>query len=199
VQAIGGLDATVAKAKEFAGSGDLRFAAELASHAVFADPSSQAARALLADVLTRLGYGSENATWRNNFLTAAQELAGTIALAPVSAAGMASALTITQLFDSLAIRIDGKRAWDARVSVRWHFTDSGEIYRMELSNGALIHYPTSRTDAADLVITLTRPQLLAMLGGTGTDGVRFDGDPKILATITALTDQPDPAFAIVTP
>jgi hypothetical protein len=29
--------------------------------------------------------------------------------------------------------------------------------------------------------------------------VRFDGDPKIFATIAGLTDQPDPAFAIVTP
>jgi linear primary-alkylsulfatase len=199
VQAIGGVDATVAKAQEFADSGDLRFAAELASHAVFADPSSQAARALLADVLTRLGHGAENATWRNNFLTGALELRGTIASAFVSAAGMASALTITQLFDSLAIRVDGKRAWDTTASIRWHFTDSGETYRMELSNGALIHHPTTRDKPADLVVTLSRPQLLAMLGGAGTNGVQLDGDPKTFATITGLTDQPDPSFAIVTP
>ena len=38
VQIIGGIDATVARAQEFADAGDLRFAAELASHAVFADP-----------------------------------------------------------------------------------------------------------------------------------------------------------------
>jgi alkyl sulfatase BDS1-like metallo-beta-lactamase superfamily hydrolase len=112
---------------------------------------------------------------------------------------MAAALTVTQLFDSLAIRIDGKRAWDTAASIRWQFTDSGETYRMELSNGALIHHPTTRTEPADLVVTLTRPQLLAMLGGAGTDGVQFDGDPKVLATITGLTDQPDPAFPIVTP
>ena len=37
------------------------------------------------------------------------------------------------------------------------------------------------------------------LGGAGTDGMQFDGDPRVLATITALTDQPDPAFPIVTP
>ena len=52
---------------------------------------------------------------------------------------MAAVLTITQLFDSgLAIRIDGKRALGTAASVRWHFTDTGETYRMELSNGALI-------------------------------------------------------------
>ena len=112
---------------------------------------------------------------------------------------MATALTITQLFDSLAIRIDGKRAWDTTASVRWHFTDSGETYRMELSNGALIHYPTTRTGSADLTVTLTHSQLLAMLGGAGTEGVQFDGDPKIFATIAGFTDQPDPNFAIITP
>jgi len=199
VQAIGGIDATIAKARQFADSGDLRFAAELASHAVFADPSREAARALLADVLTRLGYSAECATWRNVYLTGAQELHGVPEPAPVSSAGLAAALTITQLFDSVAIRIDGKRAWDTAASIRWHFTDTGETYRMELSNGALIHYPTTRTEPADLVITLTRPRLLAMLGGAGTDGVQFDGDPKAFTTIASLTDQPDPAFPIVTP
>jgi alkyl sulfatase BDS1-like metallo-beta-lactamase superfamily hydrolase len=199
VQALGGLDATIAKAREFADTGDLRFAAELASHAVFADPASQPAKTLLAEVFTRLGYGSECATWRNNYLTGAQELHGTIADTAVSSAGMAVALTITQLFDSLAIRIDGKRAWDTSLSIRWHFTDFDQTYRMELSNGALTHHPTTRTEPADLTVTLTRPQLLAMLGGAGTDGVHFDGDPKILAAITGLTDQPDPAFAIITP
>jgi alkyl sulfatase BDS1-like metallo-beta-lactamase superfamily hydrolase len=199
VQAIGGLNATIAQARAFADGGDLRFAAELASHAVFADPSSEPARTLLAGVLTRLGHGSECATWRNNYLTGARELGGPIADSAVSAAGMAAALTITQLFDSLAIRIDGKRAWDTTASIRWHFTDTGEAYRMELSNGALTHHPTTRTDPADLTVTLTRPQLLGMLGGAGADGVQFDGDPKIFTTIAGLTDQPDPAFAIVTP
>ncbi len=199
VQAIGGVDAVVAKARQFADSGDLRFAAELASHAVFADPSHQGARTLLAEAFTRLGYGSECATWRNVYLTGARELHNPPEPAPVSSAGMAAALTVTQLFDSLAIRIDGKRAWDTTASIRWQFTDSGETYRMELSNGALIHYLTTRTEPADLVITLTRPQLLAMLGGAGANGVQFDGDPKVLATITGLTDQPDPAFPIVTP
>jgi len=38
-----------------------------------------------------------------------------------------------------------------------------------------------------------------VLGGAGTDGVQFEGDPKVLAAITGLTDRPDPAFPIVTP
>ena len=37
------------------------------------------------------------------------------------------------------------------------------------------------------------------LAARGTEGVQFDGDPKTFAAIAALTDQPDPAFPIVTP
>jgi len=155
VRAIGGIDAAVATAREFADEGDLRFAAELASHAVFAEPDHTGAKDLLADVLTRLGYGSECATWRNNFLVGASEVDGPPHPAEVSAAGMAAALTVTQVFDSIAIRIDGPRAWGTSATIRWHFTDEEETYRMELSNGVLIHYPTGRSDPADLVVTLT--------------------------------------------
>ena len=199
VQVIGGVAATVAKAREFADAGDLRFAAELASHAVFADLNDEPARALLDDVLTRLGYGAECATWRNNYLTGALELRAAPVATVVSAAGMAPALTVTQLFDSLAIRIDGKRAWDVSTSIRWHFTDTGETYRMELSNGALIHHRTKREEPVDVVITLTRPQLLTMLAGAGADGVQFTGHARVFEIIAGFTDQPDPTFAIVTP
>jgi alkyl sulfatase BDS1-like metallo-beta-lactamase superfamily hydrolase len=69
----------------------------------------------------------------------------------------------------------------------------------ELSNGVLTHHPTTRKQPADLVVTLTRSQLLGMLAGAGAEGVQFDGDPQTFATIAGFTDEPDPSFAIVTP
>jgi alkyl sulfatase BDS1-like metallo-beta-lactamase superfamily hydrolase len=199
VEVIGGIDATVEKAREYAAAGDLRFAVELASHAVFVDQRHEAAVDLLEDVLTKLGYGSECATWRNNFLTGAQELRTAPAPIPVDASGLSRALTITQLFDSLAIRLDPQRAGDSTLSVRWNFTDRDETYRMELSNGVLIHFPTRRDDPADLVATLTHPQLLALLAGAGLDGIDLQGNPGALTMILSLLDDPDPAFSIVTP
>ncbi|MGW5237739.1 alkyl/aryl-sulfatase [Monashia sp. NPDC004114] len=199
VEVIGGVDATVAKAQEFADAGDLRFATELANHALFADPQHAGALALQTDLFTRLGYGSECGTWRNNFLTGATELeSGPIAL-KTDASGMMAALTTTQLFDSIAIRIDAQKAWDTSVSVRWHFTDRDETYRMELSNGALVHFPTQRQEPADLVVTLTKPQLLHLLAGAGPEGIAFEGDPATLTTLLSFVDDPDPAFNIVIP
>jgi alkyl sulfatase BDS1-like metallo-beta-lactamase superfamily hydrolase len=199
VEALGGIEEAVAKAQQFADRGDLRFAAELASHAVFADPDHQGATDLLADVLTRLGYGSEAGTWRNIFMLGAKELREAPQPVPVDASAVMAALTVTQLFDSIAVRIDGERAWDTTASIRWQLSDVGENYRMELSNGALIHHPTSRDEPADLTITLTHPQLLALLSGTGSDQVQFEGDQGVLGHILGLTGEPDTAMRIVSP
>ncbi|MEZ5125007.1 MAG: alkyl sulfatase dimerization domain-containing protein [Thermoleophilia bacterium] len=198
VDVIGGVDATIAAAKKYADEGDLRFAAELGSHAVFADPGHQGAREFLAGVHTRLGYGAECGTWRNNYLMGAAELLAPPKETSWSPGGMAGALTITQIFDSIAIRINGPKAWNAKVSIRWHFTDANEVYRMELSNGVLIHHPTGREDPADLVITLTKPELVALVGGK-TDGIAFDGDENALHTVISLMEPLNPSFPIVTP
>ena len=200
VKAIGGIDATVTQARGFLDDGDLRFAAELASHAVFAAPDHAAAREVLAAALEQLGYGAENATWRNAYLTGARELrTGTVEHTDLNSAGLAPALTVTQLFDSVAIRIVGPKAWDERLTIAWHVTDLDEHYHMELSNGALIHRPTKTPMPADVTVTLTRPQLLALLAAGNADGATISGDASVLARLVALTDNPDPDFAIVTP
>ena len=143
---------------------------------MFADPDSVDAKEVLAEALTKLGYGSENATWRNCFLMGAQELrVGIQPTALAASAGMARAMSITQLFDTIAIRIDGPRAADTTASILWHFTDSGEHYLMELSNGVLSHHPTKRVPDVDLTVTLTHPQLLGILGGGGAGRGRLHG------------------------
>ena len=79
------------------------------------------------------------------------------------------------------------------------FTDAGERYRMDLSNGALTHHPTTREDPADAVVTLTKPQLLALLGGAELDPAIVQGDASAIATIMGFTDEPDPQFEVVAP
>jgi alkyl sulfatase BDS1-like metallo-beta-lactamase superfamily hydrolase len=200
VELLGGVDATVARAKEYADKGDLRFAAELGSHAIFAAPSNTAARELQVTVLEKLGFDAECATWRNCFLTGASELrTGKIVHTDLNPAGLAPALTVTQLFDTIAIRVNGPKAWDQSLSINWFITDEDQHYRMDLSNGVLIHFPTTESRIADLTVTLTRPQLLGLLMAASTEGVTFDGDASALAMLTGLLDEPASDFAIVTP
>jgi alkyl sulfatase BDS1-like metallo-beta-lactamase superfamily hydrolase len=112
---------------------------------------------------------------------------------------MARAMSITQLFDTIAIRIDGPRAAATSLSVLWDFTDTGKRYLMRLSNGLLVHHPTNRTPHVDLTVRLTRAQLIGLLSSGSLDGVETAGDAGVLRTLMGLTDEPDPDFAVVTP
>lgn len=156
----------------------------------------------------KLGFGAENGPWRNFYLMGAQELRGAIAHTALDTTNpeMAMALTVDMLIDSLAIRVDGPRAWDEKLTMTWNITDEGRTWHLLLSNGALTYRSTetaSETDGpdpvADLTLTLAKPRLLAVLAGKGLDDVHVQGDPQVLATLVGLLDTPDPGFAIVTP
>ncbi|MEV0354811.1 alkyl sulfatase dimerization domain-containing protein [Nocardia sp. NPDC050697] len=201
----GGVDALVAKGREYAERGDLRFAATLLNHAVFAEPGHDGARSALAAVYDRLGHGAENGTWRNFFLVGAGELRHGETEVDIDTADpqMMLALPIDMIIDALAVRIDGMRAADTDFTMDWHLTDLGGTVRLTLSRGALTRR-TGTSEAplrgkADVTLTLTKPALLAALGGGGLDGVEVDGDPRLLATLAGLLDTPDPRFPIVTP
>ncbi len=202
VACLGGADAVVAKAQEYVDGGDLRFAVELLNHAVFADEGNTAARSLLADVYDTLGFGAENGTWRNFFLQGASELRHGIQPAALDSAGasdMVAALSVDQLFDSVAIRIDGPKAWDARVAVDWVFTDLGRTYRTTLNHGVLIQHVDPTGGAVDLTVTLTKSDLLGLLTGRGLDDLRTEGDTGVVATLLGVLDPPRGSFPIVTP
>jgi alkyl sulfatase BDS1-like metallo-beta-lactamase superfamily hydrolase len=206
VDAIGGVGATIAKARQYADDGDLRFAATLLNHAVFAAPSHTGVREELACVYERLGHGSENGPWRNFYLTGAHELRHGVAESTVGTAypDMTAALTVDQLIDSLAIRVNGPKAWNTHLTTDWHLTDERRTYRLTLSNGALTHLspPDSRPLAgtADLTLTLTKPELLGLLTGRRRlDSVTYEGNPQVVATLVGLLDTPVPDFPIVTP
>ncbi|MFJ2632227.1 alkyl/aryl-sulfatase [Streptomyces sp. NPDC087422] len=200
----GGTDALVAKGREYADADDLRFAATLLNHAVFAEPGHRGAREALAAVYDRLGQGAENGTWRNFYLTGAMELRGRLAKVRLDTANpeMAMALTVDQLIDSLAVRVDGPRAWDTRLTMDWHVTDHRRTWRLTLSNGALTYRstpgaPTATT--ADLTLTLTQAQLLTALATRNLDNVTTEGTPDTLSRLLSLLATPDPDFPLVTP
>jgi alkyl sulfatase BDS1-like metallo-beta-lactamase superfamily hydrolase len=207
VEAIGGVDAVVDQARAAHEEGDFRWAAELANHAVFAQPDHAAAREVLADTYEQLGYGSENGTWRNFFLSGATELRDGQFGSPTSAASpdLVHQLTPGMLFDAIAIRVDGPRAWDVRVTVDVVLTDAEERYRLRLVNGVLTHSARAQRGDADATITTTSRALPALvLGAVAPDqlaeaGIEITGDATAVSRLVAVLDVVDPDFAIVTP
>ncbi|CAM5418351.1 MBL fold metallo-hydrolase [Streptomyces tanashiensis] len=145
VDVAGGPAEALAKARRYAEDGDPRFAATLLAHVVFADPGNEEAKEALAGVYEKLGHGAENATWRNFYLRGAQELRQGVTgdMVDVTNPEMAMALTVPMLIDSIAIAIDGPRAWDDDLTIDLVLldvpTDAGERHRLTLHNGALTH------------------------------------------------------------
>ena len=202
VECMGGADEVVAKAEAYAADGDLRFAAELLDRVVFADPEHTGAKQALAAVYDQLAYGAENGPWRNFYLMGAHELRHGVADSAVSLGSpeLLSALTVEQVLDAVAIRIDGPKAWDEHLTVDWRFTDLDRTHRSVLRNGVLTHRVVpDGAPGADLTLTLTKPQLLGLLFGGGLDGIDTDGDVGVLGRLVAVVELGDRNFPIVTP
>lgn len=204
VEAMGGLDRVVEIARTAFESGDYRWAATLLDHAIFTDQHHPAARQLYADTLEQLAYGAENAVWRNFFLSGATELREGNFGTPTSttAPTLLAQLSPEQIFDTLAINIDGPRAWDLDLTLDVTFVDLGADYRLRLRNGVLV-YRRVAADPATATATVTfatKARLLAFAAGDrDSPGVEFTGDAGALVTLLGILDRPDPNFDIVTP
>jgi alkyl sulfatase BDS1-like metallo-beta-lactamase superfamily hydrolase len=204
VAAMGGIDRVVEIAQEAFDSGDFRWAATLLDHAVFTDEDHTKARELYADTLEQMGYGVECATWRNFFLSGATELRDGNFGTPVSttAPTMLTQLTPEQMFDILAISVNGPRAWDLDLALDVTFADLGTNYRVTLRNGVLVQRKRSaETSTATATVTLaTKMRLLAAAAGDFTSpGIEVAGDANALQSLLSVLDAPDPNFSIVTP
>lgn len=207
VEAMGGRDGALAVARRAWDDGDYRWCAEVGKHLVYADGTDTHARDLLADALEQLGFGAENGTWRNAFLTGTTELRSGNLGTPVSAgAGVLGALTVPQVFDSIGVRIDGPRAWDEHLRIVWRITDEDRSYLIELRNGVLNHRRVDELPGDVTVFTLSRAALIGLVTGTvdlaaavGDGTVTADGDASVVARLIALLAPVDPAFSIVTP
>ncbi|MGX1032840.1 alkyl sulfatase dimerization domain-containing protein [Streptomyces sp. SAI-097] len=200
VESLGGQAAVRARARHYSDRGDLRFAVTLLNHAVFTDPDDTRAKRQLATLYVRLGRAAENAVWRNFYLTGAQELMHGIKPAPKPTTGtdLHGALTVGQLVDGLAVRVNGPAAWSLRLALDWHI---GDVYwHLRLANGVLT-WTSDASPAPDSALTMamTKPQLLALLAGKGTDGITMTGDRSQLAQLLAVLDTPDRRFPVVTP
>ncbi|GAA5035028.1 alkyl/aryl-sulfatase [Microbacterium fluvii] len=203
VAAIGGIDRVVELARIAYEGGDFRWAATLLDHAVFADQTHEAARSLYADTLEQLAYGAENGTWRNFFLSGATELRGENFGTPTTtnAPEIVAQLSPEQVFDAIAISIDGPKAWDLDLAFDVVLSDLGRSFRVTLRNGVLVYVEKAAdSGTAQATLTLTKPRLIALLGGdTQSDGLELTGDTEVLGRLLSVTVQGDPSFNIVTP
>ncbi|MFG2915864.1 alkyl/aryl-sulfatase [Kitasatospora sp. NPDC048298] len=223
VDAMGGAAKVVDLARQTyenaKGAEDYRWAAELLSHAVFADPTDTAARELEADVLEQLGYQAESGPWRNFYLAAAFELRNRPADgAPPGLPNpqlitppVLAAMSLEMLFDYVGIRLDGPEAADSPLAIG--FTVTGGLAgdpdqcTVRLRNGVLVYTPAPADDGTDATYTVTRDGLNRLAVGDATPAqLLADGDLTVVSgtidtldTLNGLLETFEYWFGLTTP
>jgi alkyl sulfatase BDS1-like metallo-beta-lactamase superfamily hydrolase len=213
VELAGGMDALLDRAQRAFDAGDYRWVAELVNHAVFADPANQRARTLQADTLEQLGYQSESSTFRNAYLMGAKELREgppKLTQGARRARSMIRAMTIEQVFDTIAVRVKAESVGGVSAIVNWTFTDMAgtpdERWVLGLSNRALYSTQGRHDSGAAVKVTMTRALLLAIVSQDttfvdeiGKGSITLDGDGAALLAIFGNLDEIAAGFAIVEP
>jgi len=208
VKFMGGPERVLEQARQSFEEGDYRWVAEVFIFIVSAAPENRAARDLQADALEQLGYGSENATWRNFYLAGADELRNGITGTPTDARPLdiLANLSVAQILDGMKVRLDGPKAWGKHLQIGWQVTDPDERHLLTLEHGVLHHRPWPKDANPDATLVIERQALNEMLSGTAdlpalaeSGRLQVDGDGTKLGELLGLLEDPDPNFPIVTP
>ena len=208
LELIGGADKAVSAAQAAHDKGDYRWVAELLNQVVFGDPSNKPAKELLAKTYDQMGYMSEAATWRNSYLTAAQELRNGPPSKGVSKAMLMQMLLqtpIERFLEAMAAGLNGPDAAGKDLKVNLVLTDLKESYVLWIENAVLHFKKAPPADDANATLTLTRDIFVKMIAGTAgvkdtllSDDLKVGGSKIDLVRFFGLIDKAPGNFAIVT-
>jgi len=207
VEMMGGSVEIVSKAEELYATGEYRLAMEILNKLVYAEPSNQEAKNLLADVFEQLGYQYESASMRNVFLAAGQELRNgmqTIAAPRGTSPSMARAMTTSQWWDAVATRVDSALADGNDYIVNFITPDTGQTFVIEMSSGTLINIEGFLAEDPDATITINRTDLNTVIMGQATlpeqlqNGIgSIEGDASVLLSLASVLTVFDPGFEVM--
>ena len=119
-----------------------------------------------------------------------------------ASADIVAHLSPEMLFDALAIQVNGPKAWDLDLAIRWDLPDHGASYRTTLHNGVLT-YVKDGDKPVSLTLTVPAAALIALATGdmdaARSNGLTASGDESQLASLFSVLQPGDPGFNIVEP
>lgn len=177
VEAMGGAERVLELAAEAMAAADNRWAIELLGYLVRSDPSNTEARSLSAEAHRREGVTKANATWRNWYLSAAQELEGAI---PVDDGNTNSevmtGLPLATLIAGLPVRLRAEQTWyvEQKLNLQVQGAESGSFV-LELRRGVLEAGAGSAEDADASLAFADKAALVDYLVGVDTADLEASG------------------------
>lgn len=203
---MGGIEEVLTKAKKDFENGDYRWVVHILDQVLWVAPDHAKARELAAAAHKQLGYQAENATWRNAYLSAAQELRDGLPKTTKSARRLrdvVKGMSVSLLLNALSIRFNGPKLVGHELVVNWEVADSAERCHTELRNSVLVNRDGAHP-SADTTVELSHFSLsqlvLGEIGYAGLEqsGARIIGDTATLPNLLALLDHFPAWFPIAT-
>jgi len=200
---MGGADAVLERLARDYDAGNYQLVATIANYLVFADPDNIKAREMEAAALEQLGYQAESGPARNAYLVGAMELRSK---EPVHAMNMISAdvisaMSINQLLDYIAVRLNSQKADGEDFRMNMIINDTGESALIQVNNSVLVYWIDEHSDEAALTVHMPRKTLeqLALDPSVPPANVTIEGDASVFEGFVGMLDLFDPSFNIVLP
>ncbi len=207
VEMMGGAAPILTRGRQLYDDGKYRHAMEIVNKLVYAEPDNDAAKNLLADIFEQLGYQYESTSMRNAFLSAAKELRDGVPDSLGIETGGADAIlavTTSQWWDALAIRVDSEQADGLAFKLNFITPDTGEKLVVEMSNGTLTNIVGYTAADADATLTINRSDLLPVMTRQKTFAEQIkagkatlEGNGLVLARFSRTLVDFDPVFEIM--
>ncbi len=207
VEMMGGSAKIIAKGKELYNKGQYLLAVEILNKLLYAEPTNQEGKDLLADCFEQIGYQQESPSVRNSFLAGAYELRNGIptgASPKVTSPDLISAMTVDLFLDFIGIRVDSKKAEGMKFAINIILPDMNEKYTAEMSNSTFTNIKGFLATNPDLTLTVNRSDLNLIMTGVntfeqliGSGAIKATGDLSILAKLGSTLDTFEIGFEIL--
>lgn len=200
---MGGADAVLERLEKDYEQGEYELVASIAHYLVFADPGNLEARQIEAAALEQMGYQAESGPARNAYLMGAQELRSTEPAQgrTMISADVISAMSLSQLLDYLAVRLNASEADGENFKLNLVINDTDDRALIQVKNSVLVFWLTQSSAQANATVYMPRKTLeqLALDPSAPVMDVVAAGDQSVFERFVGMLDVFDPGFNIVLP
>ena len=189
VKVMGGRERVLEEARSALEAEDYRWAADVLTHVIRANPEAQEARKLKAEALRQLGYRQLNTNFRHWYLTSALELEGQrlelqldwfrTATSPRAVWAQLQSVPTEGLLTILGTRLQAERTIDVHQTFAFVIDDTDEHYAVEIRRGvAQVH--SQAPDEVDFTLNTSKRILAGLVAGQTTLAQALDAQDASL-------------------
>lgn len=208
IELAGGEVNMLANAQVAYDKAEYRWAAEVLKHLVSSDPNNAQAKQLLAKTYQQLGYSSEAASWRNFYLSGAQEAQGfTPPNRMVSRLGLLIHTPTEKFLEAMATNLDVETLKNKNQCMNLVLTDTKESFALQIENSVMLFEKINNNDLSVKCPTLTLTKVLYLKIITGEVNAsklllskesKITGNPLKIAQFFSSFKKPAPNFPLIT-